>query len=81
MAEICLNEFHPAGLNPDFLEIFTTFSNEGYDAFTATLPMHRIEITDIERWLREGRSDYSTFNYVFLSREAEFDLPSASARS
>lgn len=77
LVEICLNEFHPEGSNPDFLEIFTTFSTEGYDAFTATLPMHRIEITDIERWMREGRSEYLTFNYVFLPREAKFDLPSA----
>lgn len=78
LIEICLNEFHPDGSNPDFLEIFTTFSDEGYAAFTATLPMHRVEIADVQRWLREGRSDYSTFNYVFLPREADFALPGAS---
>ena len=77
LVEICLNEFHPDGSNPDFLEIFTAFSNEGYNAFTATLPMHRIDVTDIERWVLAGKSQYRTFNYVFLARDATFNLPGA----
>ena len=68
LLEICLNEFHPGGTNPDFSEIFNLFWSNDYLCYTATEPPRLVEPYDIADWLRNGVSKYATFNYVFLTR-------------
>lgn len=68
LLEICLNEFHPGGTNPDFSEIFNLFWRNDYLCYTATEPPRLVEPYDIADWLRNGVSKYATFNYVFLTR-------------
>lgn len=36
LLEICLQEFHPGGANPDFREIFDPFHSHGYVAYAVT---------------------------------------------
>jgi FkbM family methyltransferase len=66
LLEICLQEFHPLGANPDFVDIFDMFWNAGYEAYTATNPPRRVTRTDVSKWQDDGISEYQTFNYVFL---------------
>lgn len=66
LIEVCLNEFHPEGANPAFRDVFQLFWNNGYEAFTATLPPNRVSPGDIERWWRNRNSDIDAFNYVFV---------------
>lgn len=65
MVEICLDDFHPSGLNPDYLATFELFWAHGYRAWTAdgrNAPVLRGEVL---RWAARGRSDSGTINYMF----------------
>lgn len=66
LLEICLDEFHPSGLNPDYEKIFRLFFDRGYVAYTATNPPRRVENKDILDWVKEGSAIKGTFNYVFI---------------
>lgn len=64
LIEICLNEYHPGG-NPNFLALFELFWSNGYQASIAN--GSKIERADVERWLRNGRTDTGSFNYLFTA--------------
>jgi len=66
VVEICLNEYHPEGMNPDFQNIFNLFWQYGYVAFTADSDNKPIQPMDIERWVECGRCDSGTINYKFM---------------
>lgn len=66
LVEVCLNEYHPGG-NPNFLAIFELFWSKGYQASIADGA--RIDRADVERWLRNGRTDTGSFNYLFTAPE------------
>lgn len=70
LLEVCLDEFHPAGRNPDFEAIFRLFWEHGYQAFTATATPRHVSQADVARWLAAGHSDAGTFNYVFVDDES-----------
>lgn len=78
MLEVCLAEFHPGGVNPDFREIFQLFWRCGYAAYAATDTPRLITPDDIERWWQARRSDTGTFNYVFL--DPAMELPTGNHR-
>jgi len=65
MVEICLNEYHPAGLNPDYAATFEKFWAQGYEARTADRQNRLVTPTDIRGWIAARRSSRSVFNYVF----------------
>ncbi len=73
LLEICLDEFHPDGINPDFREIFHLFWANGYEGYTATESPRMVTRRDVQSWLERRRTDSGTFNYLF--RESANALP------
>ena len=78
MMEICYTEYHPSGVNPDYLKIFDLFWRHGYTCYAADETRSRIERHDVERWLVSGVRDLKTFNYLFMDAALPlgFGLPS-----
>ena len=64
--EICLNEYHPDGMNPDFQDIFNLFWRRGYEVYTANQEKKSIQRADVERWAKSGNCDSGTINYLFV---------------
>jgi FkbM family methyltransferase len=69
LLEICLEEFHPDGRNPDFHEIFKLFWELGYQAFTANRNPKLVSQSDVADWVQKGHADSGTFNYLFAESE------------
>jgi FkbM family methyltransferase len=69
MVEICLNEYHPAGTNPDYAATFELFWAQGYEARTADQQNCLVTPEKIRGWIAEGRSSLNAFNYVFIPIE------------
>jgi len=65
LVEICFDEFHPEGRNPDFRNTFQWFWKHGYEARTANAARTRVQPEDVERWWRTGKCDSGTINYLF----------------
>lgn len=76
LLEVCLEEFHPEGRNPDFQKIFQLFSENGYLAFTATENQKLVTLEDVAKWIGENHSESGTFNYVFVESEDVLDQQS-----
>lgn len=68
LIEVCFREYHPRGVNPDYLKIFQMFWNHGYDCYGADEKCTPVRLEDVERWLSSGIRDVQTFNYVFIDR-------------
>jgi FkbM family methyltransferase len=66
LLEVSLEEFHPAGTNPDYQKIFDLFFDRGYWAYTATEPPVRVGKETIASWISNNANNSQTFNYVFL---------------
>lgn len=73
LVEICFREYHPNGVNPDFLQTFALFLDNGYDCYRADETCAPVSRADIQRWLATGVRDSSTFNYVFVDRALKLD--------
>lgn len=71
LMEICLHEFHPEGVNPDFSDIFELFWSHGYRAYTATVAPREVTRDDVRSWVAARASGGGTFNYLFLSADRE----------
>lgn len=69
LLEVCLQEFHPQGENPDFKALFDLFWENGYQSYTATNPPRLVEQCDIDVWIEKRASGFQTINYIFISRE------------
>jgi FkbM family methyltransferase len=65
LLEVCLEEFHPDGLNPDFGRIFELFWSSGYQAFVATQSLSPVSREDVKAWLASRHAGSGSFNYVF----------------
>ncbi|HZN62605.1 MAG TPA: FkbM family methyltransferase [Planctomycetota bacterium] len=65
LVEITLNEFHPQGMNPHYLRTFETFWDLGYIATTANSARTPVQRADVERWVRQGKSESGVINYLF----------------
>jgi len=72
LIEICLEEFHPDGKNPDYEEIFKLFWGYGYNAFIVTENLKLVSPDDLSHWAAKGTNDSGAFNYVFA--ESKFSL-------
>jgi methyltransferase, FkbM family len=70
LLEVCLHEFHPKGFNPDFLDVFHQFWDNGYAAYTAEEYPRLVPRERIEEWWKARRTDSGTFNYVFARHDA-----------
>ncbi len=80
LLEVCLQDFHPGGANPDFEAIFDLFWSHGYQAFTASEPPRAVSPSDVRDWAAAGRSDSKTINYVFAARALEPSQPAKARR-
>lgn len=69
LLEVCLHEFHPQGMNPDYKKIFQLFWDNGYQAFTAAKRPVQVAPGDVDRWLNARFCDSGTFNYLFVGPE------------
>lgn len=69
LLEICLEEYHPEGSNPDFQQIFKLFWEHGYQAFTATEIPKLVKPAEVADWVAKGHAESATFNYVFAESE------------
>lgn len=66
LLEICLQEFHPEGKNPDFNKIFDLFFENGYFAYTAAEKQKLVTSKNIIDWDGSNCSDSGVFNYIFV---------------
>lgn len=71
LLEVCLEEFHPSGSNPDFQKIFDLFFDRDYAIYTATEPPKRVTRESISRWMADRSNHMSTFNYIFIDKTLE----------
>ena len=65
LVEITLDEYHPRGMNPHYLQIFELFWAHGYAAATADSNRRTINRGDVEKWVRQGKAESGVINYVF----------------
>ena len=65
LVEITLNEYHPEGINPHYLQTFELFWNHGYIATTADSKRRTIDRQDVEKWVLKGIAESGVINYVF----------------
>jgi FkbM family methyltransferase len=65
LIEICLQEFHPSGINPDYEAIFDLFWANGYEARTANDEARLIQPEDVRSWVAAKYCASGSFNYVF----------------
>ena len=66
IVEICFNEYHPQGMNPNFQDTFNLFWRYGYEAHTADQRNILIQPADVDRYLKNGRCESGTVNYKFI---------------
>ena len=66
LLEVCLQEFHPEGANPDFLPVFELFFSAGYAAFVVGGSLAPVSREQVLAWWRHGRTDGGGFNYLFV---------------
>lgn len=64
IVEVCLNEFHPDGLNPKFLATFELFWQQGYEIRTADMNNTLIRPRDVRNWVRAGHTDSGSIGYL-----------------
>lgn len=68
MIEVCLNEYHPSGMNPNYLATFDLFWKHGYEVHTADLQRRLIQRAEVESWIKKGRCDSGVINYLFAPK-------------
>jgi hypothetical protein len=65
LVEICLAEYYPAGLNPDYAATFGMFWDRGYEVRTADAERRLVLPADVRRWVDAGRGGSGVINYLF----------------
>jgi FkbM family methyltransferase len=70
MVEICLSDYHPGGSNAHYRDTFAIFFDAGYQARAANGNRTVISLADIERRVKDGRSDSGTINYLMVPVES-----------
>lgn len=70
LLEICLNEYHPAGVNPNYQQTFELFWAAGYEARTADARNALVRREDVKEWCASKRSSSGAINYIFTEPTA-----------
>ena len=65
LIEICLSEFHPDGINPDFAQTFDIFWKFGYSAWEVRDPSRRVDPKAVEGWIHDGQTEAKVVNFLF----------------
>jgi FkbM family methyltransferase len=70
MIEICLDEYHPKGVNENFLPTFELFWRNGYEAFPALPARERrpIRPAEAQTWVKDRHVRSGVINYIFSPR-------------
>jgi len=66
--EICLSEFHPGEINPNYAATFDLFWRHGYEVLLANKEMRPITSVDIKNWVSDKRTNLNEFNYLFIPK-------------
>jgi FkbM family methyltransferase len=66
--EICLSEFHPGEMNPDYEATFNLFWQRGYEARMANKEFTLVTPDDIRSWVDKKCSVNNNFNYLFIPK-------------
>ena len=67
--EICLSEFHPGKLNPNYADTFNLFWKHGYEVRLANKENQLITDADIRKWLADKKTNTGEFNYLFIPKQ------------
>jgi len=70
LIEICLDEFHPGGSNPDYLKTFQTFWDKGYACYCADEHCTPVTPADVYSWQAGAPRVANAFNYIFVEQHA-----------
>jgi FkbM family methyltransferase len=70
LIEICLSEFYPNGINPNYAATFEIFWQKGYEVRTADSHSRLIQNSDVQRWAEAGRCETGVINYFFLPKSS-----------
>ena len=70
MVEIAITEHQPEGtlINPDLMETFEIFWENGYEALTVSDEFRRINREDIEQVYESGKNTLLTYNFLFIDK-------------
>jgi FkbM family methyltransferase len=67
--EICLSEFHPGKLNPNYADTFNLFWKHGYEVRLANKENQLITDADIRKWIADKKTNTGEFNYLFIPKQ------------
>ena len=65
IVECFLNEFHPGGMNPHFLEVFSIFWDRGYRATVASTDGVPVTRETVSEWIMRGMVEGKVYNFCF----------------
>ncbi len=68
LIEVCFNEYHPDGMNPNYRGTFEIFWKNGYEVRTADIRNNLILPSDVDEWLNKGVCESGTINYMFTHK-------------
>lgn len=66
--EVCLNEWHPGGFNPNFRSVFELMLSNGYVATTADKALREIRLSDVDAWIGENAIPFPQREFLFTRR-------------
>jgi FkbM family methyltransferase len=66
MMEIGLTENFAGSINPHYIDIFEIFWSRGYRANPLALPGQIVSRADLERWVKDRKTDHGDINYRFV---------------
>lgn len=66
--EICLNQYHPGALNPNYADTFDLFWQHDYEVRLANPEYRMITPADIRKWIADGQTDTNEVNYLFVPK-------------
>lgn len=70
LVEIFLNQFHPGGVNANYLATFELFWEAGYRAYTASDQPREVTRADVERAVASNWPVLDAYNFLFCPADA-----------
>jgi FkbM family methyltransferase len=70
MVEIGVTENFGGATNPHLFDVFETFWSHGYRANPLARPDQVVDRADLERWVRDRKTDHGDINYRFVKTES-----------
>jgi hypothetical protein len=66
LVEINLAQNYPGGRNDSFLRTFELFWAHGYESKIASRQEQPVNSSDVDRWMKQGKTDFGSYNYLFV---------------